>query len=203
MSQLHQLFLRRPQLRERYDDRLEEHLQQYEASLLSQLFRRNGREDIVQTATPPGYGYELEDSMLPVPVDASGPVMQIAAHPGDGPDFFYATYLKMPANTKCRNDYHEVLLTDGERGVDGWHPERTRQVRIEEACAGAKIVRSKLHFLGYPDGGLSSLAERERTRLITTLAAMMGDVQPRLLVVHPPKMITQTMRTVFYSLWLH
>jgi LmbE family N-acetylglucosaminyl deacetylase len=113
--------------------------------------------------------------------------MQIAAHPGDGPDFFYATYLKMTTNTRYRNSYHEVLLTDGEGGVDGWHPERTRQVRMKEAYAGAEIVGSKLHFLSYPDGGLSSLASREKTQLVRQLAQKIGDIQPTILVVHSPK----------------
>lgn len=187
MSQLQQLSLREPQLRERRANRLEAFLQAYEASLLSELFRRNGRENVVQTATPPGYVYVREDCKPPVSVDADGPVMQIAAHPGDGPDFFYATYLKMATNTKYCNEYHEILLTDGEGGVDGWHPERTRRTRIAEARAGAEIVGSVLHFLGYPDGNLSSLAQKERTQLIATLAAMIGDIQPALLVVHPPK----------------
>jgi LmbE family N-acetylglucosaminyl deacetylase len=187
MSQLQQLSLRQPQIREKHADRLEDYLQRYEASLLSELFGRNGRENSIQTATPPGYRYEREDAIPSLPVDASGPVMQVAAHPGDGPDFFYATYLKMATNAKYCNDYHEVLLTDGEGGVDGWHPERTRQVRVAEAYAGARIVGSRLHFLGYPDGSLPSLAERKRTQLITTLAALIGDIQPSLLVVHPPK----------------
>ncbi len=187
MSQLQQLPLQRLQVRERSDNRLAEHFQRDEALLLSEIFRRNGREDLVQTATPPGYSYVREDARPSVPVDASGPVMQIAAHPGDGPDFFYATYLKMAARTKYRSDYHEVLLTDGEGGVAGWSPERTRQIRVEEARAGAELVGNTLHFLGYPDGSLSSLAASARTRLITTLAAMIGDIQPCLLVVHPPK----------------
>lgn len=183
MSQLQQLSLRQPQMYARDNHRLEE----YERSLLSEIFRRNGREDIVQAATPPGYSYEREDFIPSISVDASGPVMQIAAHPGDGPDFFYATAMKMATNTKYRHDYHEVLLTDGERGVDGWHPERTRRVRIAEAYAGAKIAGSTLHLLGYPDGSLSALAESQRTQLITTLAALLGSIQPCLLVVHPPK----------------
>ncbi len=187
MSQVQQLYHGRSRSRNRQYDTLEEGLQQYEVFLLSELFRRNGREDGVQTATPPGYGYVREDPMSSVPVDASGPVMQVAAHPGDGPDFFYATYLRMATNTKYCNDYHEVLLTDGEGGVGGWHPERTRQVRIEEACAGAEIVGSTLHFLGYPDGGLSSLAEGKRKRLVSELAEIIGDIQPSILVVHPPK----------------
>lgn len=176
-----------PQLQERLDDRLEERIRSYEASLLSELFGRNGREDSVQTATPHGYRYEREASMPSLPVDASGPLMQIAAHPGDGPDFFYATFLKMATNTQYRNSYHEVLLTDGEGGVDGWHPERTRRVRIEEAYAGAEIVGSRLHFLSSPDGGLSTLAPCEKTRLVRNLARKIGEIQPAILVVHPPK----------------
>src|SRR5260370_4635357 len=124
MNQVQQLYRGQSRTRGRQDDMLEESLQQYEASLLSELFRRNERGDVVQTATPPGSGYVLDDSTLRVPVDASGPVMQVAAHPGDGPDFFYATYLQMATTTK--SEFHEILLTDGEGGVDGWHPERTR-----------------------------------------------------------------------------
>ena len=187
MSQLQQLSLQQSQVRERHTDHLEEPFQGYEAALLSELFRRNGREDVVGTATPPGYSYREDTMPSAMPIDARGPVMQVAAHPGDGPDFFYATYLKMAANTKYCNTYHEVLLTDGEGGVDGWHPDRTRQVRAAEACAGAEIVGSTLHFLRYPDGSLPSLAERERTQLIAALAALIGDIQPCLLVVHPPK----------------
>ena len=187
MSSLQQLSLRQSHVRERRADRSQERLRAYEASLLSELFSRNGREDGVQRATPPGYAYVPAASMVPVFMDTSGPVMQIAAHPGDGPDFFYATYLKMAGTRQDRNEYHEVLLTDGEGGVDGWPPERTRQVRIAEAYAGAEMVGSRLHFLGYPDGSLASLAEEKRSQLITMLAALIGDIQPCLLVVHPPK----------------
>lgn len=187
MGQVQQLSRGQSRSISRKPDLLEESLQQYEATLLSELFSRNGREDVVQTATPPGYGYVREDSLSSVPVDASGPIMQVAAHPGDGPDFFYATYLKMAANAQYGHDYHEVLLTDGEGGVDGWHSERTRQIRIEETYASAEVVGSRLHFLGYPDGGLSSLAEEKRKRLVAELAEVIGDIQPGLLVVHPPK----------------
>lgn len=187
MSQVQQLSLRQLQVHERHTDGLEEDLERYEASLLAEIFRRNEREDIVQTATPPGYEYVQEDAISSMLIDAGGPIMQVAAHPGDGPDFFYATYLKMTTSTRYPNAYHEVLLTDGERGVDGWNPERTRQVRMNEAYAGAEVVGSTLHFMGYPDGSLSSLAEKMRTRLVIELADLIGDIQPYLLVVHPPQ----------------
>ena len=187
MHQLQQLSSRQFSLRESYVKRLQERSGQCEAALIAEIFRRNGKEERLQTATPPGYRYEREDAMSSLPVDANGPIMQIAAHPGDGPDFFYATYLKMAAHPQYRASYHEVLLTDGEGGVDGWHPERTRQVRIEEAYAGAEIVGSRLHFLGYPDGSLATLEGNERTRLVARLAQRIGDIQPTILVVHPPK----------------
>lgn len=186
MSKLQQWPRSGTQLQER-PPRLGERVRKDEASLLSELFRRNGREESVQVATPPGYGYERETSRLAATVDASGPILQIAAHPGDGPDFFYATYLKIASNTQYHNSYHEVLLTDGEGGVDGWQPEHTRQVRMQEAYAGAKIVGSHLHFLGYPDGGLSTLAFSEKTQLVMQLAQKLGAIQPAILVVHPPK----------------
>ena len=163
MSKLQQLPRSGTQLQERHN-RLEERVRKSEASLLAEIFRRNEREERVETATPPGYSYTQDASRLPLPVDASGPIMQVAAHPGDGPDFFYATYLKIASNTQYHNSYHEVVLTDGEGGVDGWHPERTRQVRMKEAYAGAEIVGSRLHFLSYPDGGLSELPPRKKTR---------------------------------------
>lgn len=188
MSQLQQLPPRELQLPEKREGRLGERLQQDEASLLAEIFRRNGREkSLVQTATPPGYRYEREVSRSPLPVDASGPIMQIAAHPGDGPDFFYATYLKIASNTQYRNSYDEILVTDGEGGVDGWPAEKTRRVRREEAYAGAEMVGSRLHFLGYPDGSLSSLAIRKKRRLVTQLAEKIGAIRPGILVVHSPK----------------
>ncbi|HEY3993748.1 MAG TPA: PIG-L family deacetylase [Ktedonobacteraceae bacterium] len=187
MRQLQQLSPRQFLLRESYGNHLKERSGQHEAVLLAEILERNGREDRVSTATPPGYCYEREDALPSFAVDAGGPIMQVAAHPGDGPDFFYATYLKMATHTPYRANYHEVLLTDGEGGVDGWHPERTRQVRIEEAYAGAEIIGSRLHFLGYPDGSLSALEDRERTRLVARLAQKIGDIQPAMLVVHPPK----------------
>ena len=187
MSQSQQIPLRESQLATRTGGRLENRFQQYEAFLLSEIFRRNGREDSVQVATPPDYRYECETSTLAVTVDASGPIMQIAAHPGDAPDFFYATYLKIASNTQYYNGYHEVLLTDGEGGVDGWQPEHTRRVRMQETYAGAKVVGSHLHFLGYPDGGLSTLAFKEKTQLVMQLAQKLGAIQPAILVVHPPK----------------
>jgi LmbE family N-acetylglucosaminyl deacetylase len=93
----------------------------------------------------------------------------------------------MATNTQYCNEYHEILLTDGEQGVEGWPPEYTRQVRIEEAYAGAALVGSRLHFLGYPDGSLSSLSETLREQVVTELAEFIGTIQPRLLVVHPAK----------------
>lgn len=180
MSQVQQLYRGQP-------GSLKETRQHSEAALLAELFTRNGREAIVQTATPPRYGYVREDCLSSVPLAADGPIMQVAAHPGDGPDFFYATYLQMATNTQYHNEFHEIVLTDGERGVSGWNPERTRRVRMEEAYAGAAIVGSTLHFLGYPDGSLSSLAKRVKNHLVAELAELIGHIQPRLLVVHPPK----------------
>src|SRR5437660_4777153 len=107
MSQLHQLSFQQPLFREKQNDRLAEHLQRHEASLLSELFGRNGRKSVVQTATPPDYIYVLDDPVPRESIDANGIVMQIAAHPGDGPDFFYATHLNMITNTTYRYDYHE------------------------------------------------------------------------------------------------
>ena len=186
MSKLQQLPRSGTQLQERHN-RLEERVRKSEASLLAEIFRKNGREVSVLTATPPGYSYTQDASRLALPVDASGPIMQVAAHPGDGPDFFYATYLKIASNTQYHNSYHEVVLTDGEGGVDGWHPERTRQVRMREAYAGAEIVGSRLHFLSYPDGGLSELPRWGKTRLVKQLARKIEEIQPAILVVHPPK----------------
>ena len=186
MSQVQQVY-RRQLLSREQQEVSREHFQHYESALLSDIFRRNGRADVVRRATPPGYRYEREDVNPAPALDASGPVMQVAAHPGDGPDFFYATYLRMAAQTGRRQAYYEILLTDGERGVDGWTPERTRRVRIAEACAGAELVGSRLHFLGYPDGELSTLAERTRSQLVAELAELIGEIQPALLVVHPPK----------------
>ena len=187
MQQVQPLSLHYPRAGAVYAGRLQERFRCYEATLLAELFRRNRRQDAVRTATPPGYAYTSDDVLPPASVDVSGPIMQIAAHPGDGPDFFYATYLHMTTSTDYRSNYHEVVLTDGERGVDGWHPERTRRVRIEEAYAGAEIVGSTLHFLGYPDGSLTALAGQMRLRLVTELARLFGQIQPALLVVHPPK----------------
>lgn len=164
----------------------QERLRRYEADLLAELFRRNGRADVVEQATPPGYGYR-EVGGPTLSVEASGPIMQVAAHPGDGPDFFYATYLEMTTNPRYRNDYHEVLLTDGEGGVEGWSPEHTRRVRMAEAYAGARVVGGTLHFLGYPDGRLSFLGEQERSSLVRALAERIAAIEPVLLVVHPPK----------------
>ncbi|GHO48003.1 PIG-L deacetylase family protein [Ktedonospora formicarum] len=182
-----ELTLLRAHLQECLDTLAKAQTYQAESSLLADIFSRNGRENQVRIATPPGYGYEQETSLSPLDVDPSGPVMQIAAHPGDGPDFFYATYLKVASNTHYRNSFHEVLLTDGEGGVDGWHPERTRQVRMKEAYAGAQVVESNLHFLRYPDGGLSSLAPGTKARLIAQLAQEIEAIQPSIVVVHPPK----------------
>ena len=108
MSTLQQLPRSGIQLQER-PPHLEERVRQDEASLLSELFSRNGREESVQGATPPGYGYERETSRLAATLDASGPILHIAAHPGDGPDFFYATALKIASNPQYHTSYHEVV----------------------------------------------------------------------------------------------
>lgn len=160
---------------------------QQEASLVAELLRRNGRVHTIHTATPPGYRYEPVDRPSPAPREADGPIVQVAAHPGDGPDFFYATYLHLASRTQYCNAYHEILLTDGEQGVSGWPPARTRRVRIAEALTGAALVGSQLHWLSYPDGGLPSLSATRRSRLVKELAALIGRIQPRILVVHPPK----------------
>lgn len=183
MSQLQQLPLRQTQTGRESKYRLGEQRGQYEADLLSQIFSRNGREDLVETATPPGYSYRQNAFVSPAALESGSPVMQIAAHPGDGPDFFYATYLQMT----YRPAYHEVVLTAGERGVNGWSSERTRQVRRAEARAGAEIVGGTLHFLDYADGSLPFLADNTRKKLIVTLAALLEEIQPGLVVVHSPR----------------
>ncbi|HEY1354391.1 MAG TPA: PIG-L deacetylase family protein [Ktedonobacteraceae bacterium] len=160
---------------------------QEEASLVAELLQRNGRASRASRATPPGYHYQPEEYALPASLAVDGPVVQIAAHPGDGPDFFYATYLQMASCAQYCNDYHEILLTDGERGMDGWLPAHTRQVRSAEASAGARLVGSQLHFLGYPDGGLPTLGALLRARLVRELATLIGSIQPRILIVHPDK----------------
>lgn len=175
------------QVEERHQERLDASLQDYEASLLHELFQRNDRKDSISRATPPGYHYVRADLISSPLADPAGAIMQIAAHPGDGPDFFYATYLQMASNTAYRSDYYEVLLTNGEWGVDGWQPERTRQARIKEAYAGAALVGSRPYFLGYPDGGLSTLTESQREQLVEGLARLILSIQPALLIVHPPK----------------
>jgi LmbE family N-acetylglucosaminyl deacetylase len=162
-------------------------LQREEAALVAELLRRNGRTASASRATPPGYRYQQEQCPLPASLAADGPVVQIAAHPGDGPDFFYATYLQMASCAQYCNDYHEILLTDGERGMDGWPPAHTRQVRNAEASAGARLVGSQLHFLGYPDGCLPVLGATLRARLVRELATLVGRIQPRILIVHPGK----------------
>ena len=187
MSNVQQMYYGQLRSSWRHVESVAENLQHYEATLLSEIFTRNGREDVVQTATPPGYSYVLDDNPSSALAAVDGPIMQIAAHPGDGPDFFYATYLQMAMNTQYHNEFHEVLLTDGERGVTGWSTERTRRVRIAEAYAGAATVGSILHFLSYPDGSLSSLAERVKNNLVTELAELIRAIQPALLVVHSPK----------------
>jgi LmbE family N-acetylglucosaminyl deacetylase len=58
---------------------------------------------------------------------------------------------------------------------------------MKEAYAGAEIVGSRLHFLSYPDGGLSELPPRKKTRLVKQLARKIEEIQPAILVVHPPK----------------
>jgi LmbE family N-acetylglucosaminyl deacetylase len=158
-----------------------------QASLVAELLCRNGRARTIQTATPPGYSYERLEPRLPVACEVDGPIVQVAAHPGDGPDFFYATYLQMASRAQYCPEYHEILLTDGEQGVNGWPPEHTRQVRIAEAARGAGLVGSRLHFLGYPDGGLPSLGGTRRERLIRELADLIGQIEPGILIVHPAK----------------
>ncbi len=78
---------------------------QEEATLLATIFERNGRVQSAKTATPPGYVYVPEHPLPSLPLAVDGPIMQVAAHPGDGPDFFYATYLQMAANTRYDNTY--------------------------------------------------------------------------------------------------
>lgn len=163
-------------------------LQQQEASLVAELLRRNGRTHRIHTATPPGYSYErVENPPAPRPCEVDGPIVQVAAHPGDGPDFFYATYLQLVSRTQYCNAYHEILLTNGEQGVNGWPPARTRRVRIGEALSGAALVGSQLHLLGYPDGGLPWLKPALRNGLVRELATLIDRIQPCILVVHPPK----------------
>ena len=182
-----QLYRGQSPVQEKHRVQSHETLKQHEADLVAELLKRNGRENRIHTATPSGYRYERDDLLFPVPLEVDGPIVQVAAHPGDGPDFFYATYLQMATNTQYCNELHEILLTDGEQGVEQWPPEYTRRVRIEEAYAGAELVGSKLHFLEYPDGCLSFLPETLRERLVTELAELIEAIQPRLVVVHPAK----------------
>jgi LmbE family N-acetylglucosaminyl deacetylase len=78
-----------------------------------------------------------------------------------------------------------VFLTDGRASYAEYPqicPDQLVQTRQQEAIAALAtlgVAPQAIHFLGFPDGGLSQLSARERDDIINQLVQLLRDRQPQ------------------------
>lgn len=92
--------------------------------------------------------------------------LAIVAHPDD---LEFGTAAAMARWTGQGKEIVYCLVTSGEAGIDGMHPEQTRKIREDEQRASAAVVGvDVVEFLGLPDGILEYGVplRRELTRVI-------------------------------------
>lgn len=76
--------------------------------------------------------------------------LAIVAHPDD---IEYGAAAAIARWTGQGKDITYVMVTSGEAGIDGMHPDECRRVREAEEIESARIVGvNQVDFLGFPDG---------------------------------------------------
>jgi LmbE family N-acetylglucosaminyl deacetylase len=88
-------------------------------------------------------------TLQPLPEDWTT-ALAVVAHPDDM-EFGAAAAVARWTGQGKRIVY--CMVTNGEAGIDGMEPDRTREVRAAEEIASARIVGvEQVEFLGFPDG---------------------------------------------------
>lgn len=101
-----------------------------------------------------------EETLPPLPADAFNRVLCVVAHPDD---VEYGASAAVAAWTAAGVEVGYLLLTRGEAGMDGLHPEETGPLRTHEQLAASAIVGvSHVDFLDHPDGVLTYSLELRR-----------------------------------------
>jgi LmbE family N-acetylglucosaminyl deacetylase len=104
-------------------------------------------------------------------------ILAIGAHPDDIEIFMFGTLAAYAA----RGDHLDyVIATDGAKGGTGDAPSLSA-MRKREAEAAAALLSVSPRFLGFPDGALVADAA-----LISALKAAIGELEPDLIITHPP-----------------
>jgi LmbE family N-acetylglucosaminyl deacetylase len=92
---------------------------------------------------------DVPPPLKPLPEDWSRAIA-IAAHPDD---IEYGTAAAIARWTGQGKEITYVMVTSGEAGIDGMHPDECRRVREAEEIESARIVGvDDVEFLGFKDG---------------------------------------------------
>jgi LmbE family N-acetylglucosaminyl deacetylase len=96
----------------------------------------------------------MTDTPLPPPLKALPEdwtrAIAVVAHPDD---IEYGAAAAIARWTGQGKQFAYVMVTSGEAGIDGMHPDETRRVREAEEIESARIVGvDQVDFLGFPDG---------------------------------------------------
>lgn len=76
--------------------------------------------------------------------------LAVVAHPDD---MEFGTAAAVARWSRQGKHIAYVMVTSGEAGIDGMHPDEARQVREREQIASAELVGAQsVEFLGFPDG---------------------------------------------------
>jgi LmbE family N-acetylglucosaminyl deacetylase len=103
----------------------------------------------------------------------------IGAHPDDVEFYMAGTLLLLK---KAGYDIHYLNLASGNCGSVEYNSSTTRSIRSTEARAAAKILGAEFHASLTDD--LEILYSQE---LLRSLAAVIRDVKPRVILTHPPQ----------------
>src|SRR5688572_21032115 len=124
----------------------------------------------LMTSTP-----EVPEPLLPLPEDWHS-ALCIVAHPDD---IEYGAAAAIARWTGQGKDIAYCIVTSGEAGIDGMHPDECRAIREAEEIESARIVGvSEVDFLGLPDGileygvplrrELAAVVRRHRPEIVIT-----------------------------------
>lgn len=108
-------------------------------------------------------------------------MLVILAHPDDESFAVGGTLAKY-----AHQGVQVILLcaTRGEAGIAGIGPEKAGDIREGELRKAAQQLGIEVHFMGYPDGGLSNT---EPGMLLETTTCWIGMVEPQLILTFGPE----------------
>ena len=92
---------------------------------------------------------EQPDKLLPLPENWSR-ALAVAAHPDD---LEYGAASAIARWTSQGKEVGYLMVTKGEAGIDGMHPDETGRLRMQEEINSARVVGvDSVEFLDYADG---------------------------------------------------